>query len=129
MRAISIPLLCVLGIAFGTQTSGQSLNTKDTREPAKVVFVCEHGSVKSLVAMEHFNRRARERGLPYQAVARGLAPDRAVPEAVRVGYAVMDSRLPTSYRSCSRHSTWTMRFSSFPLIRTSKTSLRAKHGT
>jgi protein-tyrosine-phosphatase len=49
------------------------------------VFVCEHGSVKSLVAMEHFNRRARERGLPYQAVARGMAPDRAVPEAVRAG--------------------------------------------
>jgi hypothetical protein len=86
VRAISISLvLCILGIAFDTQTIGQSLNTRDTHEPAEVVFVCEHGSVKSLVAMEHFNRRARERGLAYQAVARGMAPDRAVPEAVRAG--------------------------------------------
>jgi hypothetical protein len=86
VREISISLvLCILGIAFDTQASGQSLNTRGTREPAEVVFVCEHGSVKSLVAMEHFNRRARERALPYQAVARGMAPDRAVPEAVRAG--------------------------------------------
>jgi hypothetical protein len=86
VRGISISLVfCILCIAFDTRASGPSLNTGATREPAKVVFVCEHGSVKSLVAMEHFNRRARERGLPFQAVARGVAPDLAVPEVVRAG--------------------------------------------
>jgi len=47
--------------------------------------VCEHGSVKSLVASVYFNRRARERGLPYRAVARGITPDPTVPPAVREG--------------------------------------------
>jgi hypothetical protein len=49
------------------------------------VFVCEHGSVKSLVATVYFNRRAQERGVPYRAVARGTAPDPAVPAPVRDG--------------------------------------------
>ena len=41
--------------------------------PPRVVFVCEHGSVKSLVAMMYFNHRAQERGLKFRAIARGLA--------------------------------------------------------
>jgi hypothetical protein len=52
---------------------------------ARLVFVCEHGSVKSLVASLYFNRRAQQRGLPYRAVARGVAPDTAVPLSVREG--------------------------------------------
>jgi arsenate reductase (thioredoxin) len=47
-----------------------------------VVFVCEHGSVKSLIAQEWFNRRAAERGLALRAVSRGTAPDAAVPPAI-----------------------------------------------
>jgi protein-tyrosine-phosphatase len=49
---------------------------------AGVVFVCEHGSVKSLIAQEWFNRRARERGLAVRAVSRGVTPDGAVPPAI-----------------------------------------------
>ena len=41
----------------------------------QVVFVCEHGNVKSLMAASFFNRIAQQRGLPYRAVARGSAPD------------------------------------------------------
>lgn len=52
-------------------------------EPAtQVLFVCEHGSVKSLIASEWFNRMARERGLPLRAVSRGVEPDAAVPAGV-----------------------------------------------
>jgi protein-tyrosine-phosphatase len=47
-----------------------------------VVFVCEHGTVKSLMAREWFNRLARERGLTYHAESRGVAPDPSVPPAV-----------------------------------------------
>ncbi len=43
-----------------------------------VLFVCEHGSAKSVVAAAHFNRLAAERGLPYRAVSRGTAPDAAM---------------------------------------------------
>jgi len=51
----------------------------------RVVFVCEHGSVKSLIAASYFNRSARERGIPFAAVARGIAPDPTVPGVVQAG--------------------------------------------
>jgi protein-tyrosine-phosphatase len=47
-----------------------------------VVFVCEHGSVKSLIAREWFNRLAAERHLEVRAVSRGVAPDKSVPPAI-----------------------------------------------
>jgi len=50
---------------------------------ASVVFVCEHGNVKSLIAMEWFNRLAAERGLARRAVSRGLTPESPVPPAIR----------------------------------------------
>jgi protein-tyrosine-phosphatase len=86
LSVILIPLVvCILAMVFDTRAGAQSRTATDTHEPGEVVFVCEHGSVKSLVAMEHFNRKARERGLPYHAVARGIVPERAVPEAVQAG--------------------------------------------
>ena len=50
---------------------------------ASVVFVCEHGNVKSVIAMEWFNRLAAERGLALRAVSRGLTPESPVPPAIR----------------------------------------------
>ena len=41
---------------------------------AKVVFVCEHGAAKSVVATAYFNKLAAERGLPLRATFRGTAP-------------------------------------------------------
>jgi arsenate reductase len=40
-----------------------------------VLFICEHGSAKSVVAAAHFNRLAVERGLDVRAVSRGTEPD------------------------------------------------------
>jgi protein-tyrosine-phosphatase len=52
------------------------------QEAPLVVFVCEHGSAKSLVAASFFDRLAKERGVSARAVARGTAPDASVPAAV-----------------------------------------------
>jgi arsenate reductase (thioredoxin) len=54
-------------------------------EPAgTVLFVCEHGSAKSIVAAAHFNRIAADRGLPFRAISRGTAPDpEMAPAAVK----------------------------------------------
>src|SRR6185295_11953988 len=50
---------------------------------AQVLFVCEHGNVKSLMAASYFNQLAHERRLPYRAVSRGSAPDSTtVPPAI-----------------------------------------------
>jgi arsenate reductase len=75
-------ILFSLAMSFG----GQSLAAGSIpNDPGRVVFVCEHGSVKSLIAMVYFNRSAQERGLRYRAVARGTAPEPTVPGSVREG--------------------------------------------
>ena len=40
-------------------------------ETQKVAFVCLHGSAKSLIAAEYFNRLAREKSLPLRATTPG----------------------------------------------------------
>jgi len=39
-----------------------------------VVFVCEHGAAKSVIATAYFNKLAAQRGLPDRATFRGTAP-------------------------------------------------------
>jgi arsenate reductase (thioredoxin) len=52
----------------------------------QVVFVCEHGNVKSLMAASYFNQLAAQRGLPFHAVSRGSAPDSTtVPKPIVAG--------------------------------------------
>ena len=45
---------------------------------ATVVFVCEHGAAKSVIATAYFNTLAAERGLPFRATFRGTAPQDAL---------------------------------------------------
>lgn len=40
-----------------------------------IVFVCEHGAAKSILAAAYFNELARERNLGLTAIARGTNPD------------------------------------------------------
>lgn len=48
-----------------------------------IVFVCEHGAAKSVIAAAFFNKLAGELGLNLQAVARGTNPDQTLsPQAV-----------------------------------------------
>src|SRR5688572_16907500 len=35
----------------------------------EILFLCQHGGAKSVVAVSHFNRLAAERGLPFVAAA------------------------------------------------------------
>ena len=48
-----------------------------------IIFVCEHGAAKSVVAAAYFNYFARESGLDVHASARGTHPDKALsPQAL-----------------------------------------------
>jgi arsenate reductase len=86
MRLMSIRIaLCSLAMSLGAQAPAQGVAASGPSESSRVVFVCEHGSVKSLIATAYFNRRAQERGLAYRAVARGTAPEPIVPGPVREG--------------------------------------------
>jgi hypothetical protein len=40
----------------------------------RVVFVCEHGAARSLIAAAYFNKLAAERGLAERATFRGVSP-------------------------------------------------------
>jgi arsenate reductase (thioredoxin) len=53
--------------------------------PRLVVFVCLHGSAKSLIAAEHCQQLARGRGMELRATSLGLEPDTEIPEAVVQG--------------------------------------------
>src|ERR1700754_4339556 len=61
------------------------VHASDTAAPDNktIVFVCLHGSVKSQMAAAHFNRIARERGLPYTAISRGIEVDPSIPPRIR----------------------------------------------
>ena len=61
-----MPLMLALLVALGgPQPSGA---------PPRIVFVCEHGAAKSLIAAAYFNKLAAERGLSVRATFRGVDP-------------------------------------------------------
>ena len=43
-----------------------------------IVFVCEHGAAKSVIATAYFNSLAARRHLPYRATFRGVTPQDAL---------------------------------------------------
>jgi arsenate reductase len=65
-----------------------------------IVFVCEHGAAKSVIATAYFNKLAALRGLPYRAIFRGTTPQddlstRAVAGLKADGVAIPDGK-PTA---------------------------------
>jgi protein-tyrosine-phosphatase len=65
--------------------------------PPAIVFVCEHGAAKSVIATAYFNKLAAERNLPYRATFRGTTPQddlsvRAVAGLKADGVAVPSGR-------------------------------------
>ena len=49
-----------------------------------IIFVCEHGAAKSVVAAAHFNKLAKQNNIAIHAIARGTTPDEELaPPAVQ----------------------------------------------
>ena len=79
MRILAL-VVATLAIACGVASAAEHAASK------KVVFVCEHGNVKSLMAASYFNQLAAQRNLPFRAVSRGVAPDSTtVPKPIVAG--------------------------------------------
>jgi protein-tyrosine-phosphatase len=75
-------------LAFGVALALAAPIQADEAAPVAsktILFVCLHGSVKSQMAAAHFNRIARERGLPYTAISRGVEVDASIPTRIRDG--------------------------------------------
>jgi protein-tyrosine-phosphatase len=87
------------GLAVGVIAAvlfGQGTTAAEKKQGETLVFVCEHGSVKSLIASQWFNKLAAERGLAFRAVSRGLTPDAAVPPAI-VSHLAEDGLRPDGF--------------------------------
>jgi arsenate reductase len=54
-------------------------------QPRKIIFVCEHGAAKSVIAAAYFNKMAKERNLNYEAVSRGTFPDTTISKGTKEG--------------------------------------------
>lgn len=75
-----------------------ALTTRVDAQTQTVLFVCEHGAAKSVVAAAHFNRLAAQRGLPFRAISRGTAPDPGVPGPIASGLATEKLSLPGGFK-------------------------------
>jgi len=59
-----------------------------------IVFVCEHGAAKSVIAATYFNQLASENNLDIRATARGTYPEAEISPKALVGLK-KDGLLPT----------------------------------
>ena len=79
-----------------------AVSLAQSRTPQRVVFVCEHGAAKSLIAAAYFNKLAIDRGMDVRATFRGVTPQdelsvRAVEGLRADGLGVPDQK-PTEIR-------------------------------
>jgi len=71
--ALSVVMLLACCYSVVAQTAA-----KPAVASPRIVFVCEHGAAKSVIATAYFNKLAAERGLPYRATFRGTSPQEAL---------------------------------------------------
>jgi len=65
---------------------GQNPEDKPAAEKTPtILFVCEHGAAKSVIAAAYFDKLAKERGLKHRAVFRGTNPDPTLAVAAEKG--------------------------------------------
>jgi arsenate reductase len=60
-----------------------------------IVFVCEHGAAKSVIATAYFNKLAAERGLPFRATFRGTDPQAELSQSTLKGLREDGIDVPT----------------------------------
>ena len=86
----SIPVLLshwagVLMLTLTAQAGLAQVAKHKTPPQPTIVFVCEHGAAKSVIAAAWFNKLAAEQHLPFRAIARGLTPQDDLSESAVAG--------------------------------------------
>src|SRR5262249_34168620 len=86
-RRLSAVLSMILAVILCPSVLAQSADKTDstTGREQIVVFVCEHGAAKSIVAAAYFNKLARERNLKFRAIARGTNPQEEISASATKG--------------------------------------------
>ncbi|MEH2520881.1 hypothetical protein V1279_006454 [Bradyrhizobium sp. AZCC 1610] len=79
--ALLVTLMALIPLPFARAEGAAS-------ESKTIVFVCRHGVVNSQMAAAYFNKVAKERGLPFTAVSRGIDTYRSIPVRIQDGLAL-----------------------------------------
>lgn len=72
-KSMKTRLLACISLMLIAASSALPLHAETA--PGQILFVCEHGNVKSLMATAYFNQIAGQQNLPFIAISRGTAPD------------------------------------------------------
>lgn len=75
----------ILSLILATVGIGATILLGQQTQPKKIVFVCEHGAAKSIMAKAEFERLAKEKGIEVEVVSRGTTPDAEIAPGVRKG--------------------------------------------
>jgi protein-tyrosine-phosphatase len=82
-------LLCRAAVLLAILVAPSSaLRADEAADEKTIVFVCLHGVVNSQMAAAYFNKAAKERGLQFAAVSRGIDLYRSIPVRVQDGLAL-----------------------------------------
>jgi protein-tyrosine-phosphatase len=88
MSAVARVCVVVALATFATfATFAACAGGRPRRDPPSVVFVCQKGSVKSVIAATHFAARARARGMSVDVRARAVMPVAELAPATIAGLA------------------------------------------
>ena len=75
-RTVVYLAILLAALTFNQSVSGRKQGDgKKAEQTPVIVFVCEHGAAKSVLAAAHFNKLAEEEHLNLRAIARGTNPD------------------------------------------------------
>jgi arsenate reductase (thioredoxin) len=77
-------VLCAAGLLLPV-TFGQVAKPWVSSVAPTVLFVCEHGAAKSLIAAAYFDKLAKDLRLPHRAAFRGVNPDSALNPVAKRG--------------------------------------------
>jgi hypothetical protein len=80
--------VAVVAVAAAWIVSVPASRAEDVADDKTIVFVCQHGVVNSQMAAAYFNKVARERGLPFKAVSRGIDMYWTIPVRIQDGLAL-----------------------------------------
>jgi arsenate reductase len=86
----------LLALLICVSNSANVAGQRETVAGPQVVFVCEHGAAKSVIAAAYFNKLAAERGLREHATYRGASPQDELSSATLKGLREDGLTLPTA---------------------------------
>ena len=94
-------------IAISSLAAACALHPPKEQLPvAQVLFVCEHGTVKSVMAASYFNQVVAKRRLPFRAVSRGIAAVTTTDLSQAARVVVIGADLPTTEDTSDKVERW-----------------------